>query len=132
MHDFVTQEIRRLYSTYNGWNITSRSQKTEYDEVISLQRFESGHREIVKVGVTFAKEINPDLINTVTIPERSPDGTVARFSAALVLPLNADTSAAPGNVAVHHMHSFAYDGDSLIWLKKPVCASAGAAAPSAK
>lgn len=127
MHDFVSQEIRRLYSTYNGWTIFSRNQGSNYDEVICLQRFDKGHREITKVGVTFAKEVDTDLLQRITIPERAPDGTVARFSSVLILPVNADTSAVPGNVTIHNMRSFAFDGDSLIWVKKPVCTEAAAA-----
>jgi len=126
MHEFVSQEIRHLYSTYDGWKVAYRSTVTDYDEVICLQRLTGGSREFAKVGVTFSREVDPALVDKVTTPERSGDGTVSRFRSALILPGNADASAVPENVAVHHMRSFAFDGESLIWLKKPVCTEAAA------
>ena len=120
MHEFVSQEIRRLYSSYNGWNVAYRNPLTAYDEIICLQRFTGGSREFAMVGVTFSREVDPKLIDTITSPERSGDGTVARLSSALVIPENANVAGVPTNVAVHHMHSFAFDGESLVWVKKPV------------
>ncbi len=120
MHDFASQEIKRVYSSSDGWTVTSRTQENNYDAVFRLERLNDSRREIVKVGVTFAKEINPALIETIKVPERASDGVVSRFSSSLVVPANVDTAALPGTVMVYQMKSFAFDGENLVWLKKPV------------
>ena len=120
MHEYVTQEINRHYSSSDGWAVTSRSSETGYNEIVCLQRFNNSRREIVKVGVTFAKEVDPAFIGKITAPERSTDGTVSRFSSSLIVPANVQTASLPGTIPVYQMRSYGYDGENLIWLKKPV------------
>jgi hypothetical protein len=77
-------------------------------------------REIVKVGVSFSKNVDPALIEKIMVPERSSDGTVSRFSSSLIVPANAQTASLPGNIPVYQMRSYGFEGENLIWLKKPV------------
>ena len=121
MHDFAAQEIRRIYSNYDGWKVTSRNQANNYDTVFRLERLNQSRREIEKVGVTFAKEVNPELLAAIQKAESSSDGLSSRFNYSLIVPANSDTSALPATVTVHQMKSFAFEGENLIWLKKPVC-----------
>jgi hypothetical protein len=120
MHDFVLKEIKRIYSSYDGWTVTSRSKENDYDSVFRLERLYNYHREIVKAGVTFAKEVSPGLLETIKKPERSSDGIVSRFDYSIIAPANADTSSLPAEVTIYRMQSFAFDGDNLVWVKKPV------------
>ncbi|OPY35542.1 MAG: hypothetical protein A4E35_02367 [Methanoregula sp. PtaU1.Bin051] len=120
MHDFAAQEIKRIYSNSDGWTVTSRNQANNYDTVFRLERFNQSRREIVKVGVTFAKEVNPELLAALQKAESSSDGMPSRFSYSLIVPANTDTSSLPGGVIVNTMRSFAYDGDALVWLKRPI------------
>lgn len=121
MHDFVSQEIKRIYTSSDGWKVASKSQENNYNTVYRLERLNNKfQKEIVKVGVTFEKTVSPDLIATISKPERAQDGTVSRFSSSLIVPVNADTAALPGSLAVYQMRSFGFDGENLIWLKKPV------------
>jgi hypothetical protein len=120
MHDFVLQEIKRLYSTYDGWKITPRKKNSGYDTIILLERMNQGQREIVKVLVTFKKEVTLDMLDELIRPEPVYDGFKPRYSYAVIVPANADTSALPKDLRLYIMKSFAFDGKDLIWVKKPV------------
>ena len=120
MHDFVLQEINRIYSSYNGWKITPLVYGNNYDTVVLLERMVNGHREIVKVLVTFQERVTPDILDEVKKPEKAKDGIIVRNDFAVIVPAHADTSAFPSNVRIYSMKSFAFEGKELIWVKKPV------------
>jgi hypothetical protein len=120
MHDFVLQEIKRIYSSYDGWKITPRKQGNSYDAIVLIERMNKGTKEIVKLLVSFKKEITLDLIEELTVPEKTTDGSVPRRFYAVMVPGNADVSALPKDLTVHTMKSFAFSGKELTWVKKPV------------
>lgn len=120
MHDFVLQEIKRIYSSYDGWKITPRKQGNSYDTIVLIERLNKGNREIVKLLVTFKKDVTLDLIEDLTVPEKITDGSVPRRLYAVMVPTNADISALPKDLTVHFMKSFAFNGKELAWVKKPV------------
>ena len=120
MHDFVLQEIKRIYSSFDGWKITPRRCGNNYNTVVLLERMVDGHREIVKVLVTFEKSVTPDMLDEVKKPEKANDGIIVRNDFAVIVPAHADTSALPSNVRIYSMKSFAFEGKELIWVKKPV------------
>jgi hypothetical protein len=120
MHDFVLQEIKRLYSSYDGWKITSSNSGDSYDTFVSLTRLKDGNREVAKVLVTYKKQITPDLIEAIRTPEKSAEGRIPRFSFAVIVPANADTTALPVETNIVEMRSFVFEGNNLVWLKKPV------------
>jgi len=123
MHEFVQQEIKRLYSTYDGWKITSRKKNIGYDTIFLIERLNKGHREIVKVLATFKKEVTLDMVSDLIQPERVYDGSVPRYDYAVIVPANADTSSLPKDLKIFVMKSFAFEGKELIWVKKPVLKS---------
>ena len=120
MHDFVQQEIKRIYSTYDGWKITPRQDGNGYDTTLMIERMNKGNREIAKILVTFKKIVSLDMIEELTVPEKVPDGTVPRRFFAVMVPVNADTSALPKDLKVMYMRSFMFEGKELAWIKKPV------------
>jgi hypothetical protein len=125
MHEFVQQEIKRLYSTYDGWKITPRKKNTGYDTIFLIERLNKGHREIVKVLATFKKEITLDMVSDLIQPEPVYDGSVPRYDYAVIVPANADTSSLPKDLKIFIMKSFAFEGKELIWVKKPVLKNTG-------
>ena len=126
MHDFVAKEIKSVYSSFDGWKMTPRKLGTGYDTIIVLERRNAGHREFVKVLVTFGKTIPSGHLEELTTSETNPDGTLSRNQYAVMVPANADTSSLPEGMKVFTMKSFAYDGNVLTWVKKPVRKSADA------
>jgi hypothetical protein len=120
MYDFVSQEIKRLYSSYDGWQITSSNLGDSYDTIVSLTRLRDGNREVAKVLVTYKKQITPDMIRAISTLEKSGDGRIPRFSFTVIVPANADTTALPLGTNIVEMRSFVFDGNNLVWLKKPV------------
>ena len=130
MHDFVAKEIRSIFSTYDGWNISGRNLEGGYDRIAILERRTNGHRECKKVLVTFSKDVSPALLEELTRPEQARDGTLTRNSCAVMMPGNANTASVPAGITVYTMRSFAFDGRNLSWVKKPVRKeeAAGAAA----
>jgi hypothetical protein len=120
MHDFVLQEIKRIYSSYDGWKITPRVNGNNYDTVVLLERMVKGHREIVKVLITFKERVTPDMLEELKKPEKANDGIISRYDFAVIVPGHADTSALLSNVRIYSMKSFAFEGKELIWIKKPV------------
>ena len=120
MHDFVQQEIKRLYSSYDGWKITPREKNTGYDTIFLIERLNQGHREIVKVLASFKKEVTLDMVSDLIQPEPVYDGSVPRYDYAVITPANADISSLPKDLKIFTMKSFAFEGKELIWVKKPV------------
>ena len=120
MHDFVAKEIRAIYSSFDGWRTTERNLEGGYNRVVTLERRNNGHRECVKVLVSFGRDVNPALLGELNSTERSADGTPTRYSVAVMVPGNADTSSVPADIPVYTMRSFAFDGKELAWSKKPV------------
>jgi hypothetical protein len=120
MHDFVDKEIKNVYSSYDGWKITPRELGSGYDTVVLLERRNGGHRDSVKVLVTFASSVASPLPEALTRAERYSDGTVTRQECAVMVPANADTSTVPAGVKIYTMKSFAIEGKELTWVKKPI------------
>jgi hypothetical protein len=120
MHDFVAKEIKSLFSSYDGWKYTEKPDGSGYDSLVVLERLNDGHRESVKVLVTFTRSVPVPLPEELTATKRSMDGTPTRVASAVMVPANADTSAVPAGIRIYTMRSFAFEGKDLIWVKKPV------------
>ena len=120
MHDFVSKELRSIYSSYNGWTITGRAAGTGYDRIAIIERRNNGHRECTKVLVTFAKNVSAEMLQELKKPGQTHDGTVTRNAFAVMMPGNANTASVPAGIPVYTMRSFAFDGKELAWVKKPV------------
>jgi len=120
MHDFVLQEIKRLYSSYDGWKVTPRRHGNSYDTIFVIERVNKGTREIAKILASFKKEVTLDMIEDLTLPERASDGSVPRRSFAVMVPAGADVSQLPPDLKILTMKSFAFEGKELVWIKKPV------------
>ena len=120
MHDFVAKEIRSIYSSYDGWNITERAVGNGYDRIAVLERRCNGHRECTKVLVTFSREVLPEMVENLVKPEKTSDGTLVRNRFCVMMPGNANTTSVPDGISVYSMHSFAFNGKELVWAKKPV------------
>lgn len=120
MHDFVSKEITSLYSSYDGWKITDRTTGNGYDRIAVLERRVDGHRECVKILVTFAHEVSAAQLNELRTPEPTNDGTLTRCSYAVMVPANTSPNSVPQGIPVLSMRSFAFEGKELAWVKKPV------------
>ena len=120
MHDFVLQEIKHIYSSFDGWKITMKKKGAAYDTIVLVKRMNNGYLEIVRLLVTFKKEVTLDMINELIRPEPVFDGSCPRYDYAIIVPGNTDTSKMPKDLKIFVMNSFAFDGKELIWVKKPV------------
>ena len=120
MNDFVLQEIKRLYSSYDGWKMTPKKKGAGYDTLVLLERSNGGHKEITKVLVSFQKVVTLDMLDDLIRPEPVYDGSRPRYEYAVIVPANADTSSLPKDLKVFIMRSFAFEGKELTWVKKPV------------
>jgi hypothetical protein len=120
MNDFVSKEIKSVYSSYDGWKMTQRNLGSGYDTIVSLERRNGGHRDYVKILVTFAKQVPSSMLDELKKTEQPGDGTVTRNAYAVMVPANADTSAVPSGYLIYTMTTFAFDGNELRWIKKPV------------
>jgi hypothetical protein len=120
MNEFALQELKRVYSTYDGWKITPQATGSGYDSLVKLERMSEGHRDIVKVLVTFNKEIPAKLVEELGKKEKTTDGSVPRYDSAVIAPVNANTSVLPAGMKIYPMNSFAFKGNELTWVKKKV------------
>ena len=120
MHDFVMQEIKRIYSSYDGWKISQQRHGNSYDTIFVIERMNKGTKEVAKILASYKKEITLDMIEELTVPEKSPDGMVPRRSFAVMVPGGADVSQLPSDLKILTMKSFAFEGKELVWIKKPV------------
>jgi hypothetical protein len=120
MHDFVAKEIRAIYSSYDGWKITSHRLGSGYDTIVTLERRNNGHRECVRILTSYERVVSPSALEVLQKPEPTCDGTLSRNRFAVMVPANADTTSVPGDIAILTMKSFAFGGKELAWVKKPV------------
>jgi hypothetical protein len=120
MNDFGLQELKRIYSSYDGWKMSSQNLGSGYDTLVRLERLSGGHHDIVKVLVTFNKEIPANLVEELNKKEIMTDGMVARYDAAVIAPVNTDTSVLPAGMKIYPMNSFEFEGNELVWNKKKV------------
>jgi hypothetical protein len=120
MNDFGLQELKRIYSTFDGWKMSSQKLGSGYDTLVRLERLSGGHHDIVKVLVTFNKEIPANLVEELNKKEIMTDGMVARYDSAVIAPVNTDTSVLPAGMKIYPMNSFEFEGNELVWNKKKV------------
>ena len=120
MHQFARQEINRFFSTYDGWTVTPLMQGSGYDQEFIAERTISGNKELNKVLVSFEKKVSKEKLDAMRSSERGPYGQVFKSDVALIVPQNSDTSSLPGDIRLFFMTSFAFEGDMLAWMKKPV------------
>jgi len=120
MNDFALQELKRIYSSYDGWKMSPQKQGSGYNTLVRLERLNGGHHDIVKVLVTFNKEIPANLVEELNTKEKMADGMVPRYDAAVIAPVNADTSVLPAGMKIYPMNSFEFEGNELVWIKKKV------------
>ena len=120
MNDFALQELRRIYSSYDGWKMSPQKLGSGYDTLVRLERLSGGHHDFVKVLVTFNKEVNADMIEELNKKDMTTDGMPARYDSAVIAPLNTNTSALPAGMKIYPMNSFEFEGDELVWTKKKV------------
>jgi hypothetical protein len=120
MHQFARQEINRFFSTYDGWKITPLPEAGGYDRQYLAERTISGNRESTTVLVSFEKTIAKEKLERMRSSATGPYGQVQKNTILLIVPQNTDTSSVPNDVRVSFMHSFAFQGNDLTWMKKPV------------
>jgi len=131
MNEFALQELKRIYSTYDGWKMSPQKQGSGYDTLVRLERLHGGHHDIVKVLVTFNKMIPANLVEELNKKELAADGMVPRYEAAVIAPVNTDTSVLPAGMKIYPMSSFEFEGDELVWTKKKVAKAPEAAVKKA-
>jgi hypothetical protein len=120
MNDFALQELKRIYSSYDGWKMSPQKLGNGYDTLVRLERLSGGHRDIVKVLVTFNKAVPANMIEELKKKDMTTDGMPARYDSAVIAPLNTDTSVLPAGTKIYPMSSFEFEGDELVWTKKKV------------
>jgi hypothetical protein len=118
MNDYALQELKRIYSTYDGWKMSPVKPCGGYNTCVRLDRLNGGHHDIAKVLITFSKEIPATLIEDLVKKDAMTDGLPTRYESAVIAPVNADTSALPAGIRVYPMSSFEFAGNELIWTKK--------------
>ena len=131
MNEFALQELRHIYSSYDGWKMTPQKQGTGYDTLVRLDRVHGGHHDLVKVLVTFNKEIPADMVEELSKKELVTDGMVPRYDAAVIAPVNANTTVLPAGLKIYSMNAFEFKGNDLTWVKKKVAKAPAAAIKNA-
>jgi hypothetical protein len=120
MYNFMEQELKRNYASSDGWSFTPIKHGKDYDTVYNVERVNKGVYERVKVFVTFNKQISESIVEEIRKPDISTNGLPQRYDFAIIVPTNADVVGIPKDVKIFTMKSFAYDNESLIWVKKRV------------
>jgi hypothetical protein len=131
MNEFALQELKHIYSSYDGWKMTPQKQGSGYDTLVRFDRVHGGHHDLVKVLVTFNKEIPTDMVEELSKKELVTDGMVPRYDAAVIAPVNANTAGLPASMKIYSMNAFEFKGNDLTWVKKKVAKAPAAAIKNA-
>ncbi len=120
MNDYALQELRRIYSTYDGWRMSPLKQCGGYNTYVRLDRMNGGHHDIARVLITFDKAIPANLVEELNRKDKMSDGLPSNYESVVIAPGNADTSSLPAGIRVYSMGSFEFAGNELIWTKKKI------------
>jgi len=120
MRGFVSQEINRYYSSFDGWKILPGNNPKGYDQVFCAERSKMGEKESVSILVSFEPKISEELVGTAAAACTGVYGQVRKGGVAYIVPRNADTSGVPEGAQLHYMKSFSFQNGILTWEKNPV------------
>ena len=121
MHTFIGREIASNFSQTDGWAIGQSRSLSGYNRMFVIERFVRGTKETVKLGVTFDQSVPQDLIDLVTAPMTGDTSfSSAKLRYEMIVPRNTDISTVPASWRIHYMNAFAFEGNSLVWQKKPI------------
>ena len=123
MHDMALKELKRHYPTSEGWSIAGESTKFGENEIFSLYR-RGLRKQSAIVGIVFDRQLTHEFIAALT-------GNKASSIRGLIIPQGVDTSHLPAGVKIGFMRAFRYEGNDLLWLKKPVTNTVTAAVSKA-
>jgi len=121
MRGFVLKEIGRIYPSSEGWRY-----QVVGDDLVSGQEFLitrriAGRSEHVRLIVSFSKKVTSQLIERFSQMTDTAYAGIKNITNLLLVPQTTDISLVPDTMRVRFMHSFAYKGKDLIWLKKYGC-----------
>ena len=117
MRLYITREISGNFSQTDGWSVAKSHTVSGYNQVFFIERFYNGMKELVKLGVTFDRVVPQGLIDSMTT---GTPGSQRQNRFEVIVPKNTDISAVPASWKIHYMNTFGYEGESLVWNKKPV------------
>ena len=121
MHTFIGREIASNFSQSDGWAVTQSRTLSGYNQVFLVERFMKGMKETVKLGVTFDRAVPKDLVDLVAAPMAGDTSfSSAKLRYEMIVPRNADISTVPASWRIRYMNAFTFEGNSLVWQKKPV------------
>ena len=119
MQKFALQDLHRVYSSVDGWNIREEKIQGNDEMTVLLERMHEGAKETAKVLVSYNSVVTPDVLMTSKSPV-SP-GTACRPARVCHhCPPKCRCLTDTGGVRVYPMHSFAIDKGALVWKKRPV------------
>ncbi|MGD0534292.1 MAG: hypothetical protein ABR999_02465 [Methanoregula sp.] len=120
MQKFALQDLHRVYSSVDGWNIREEKIQSNDEMTVLLERMHEGAKETAKVLVSYNPVVTPDVLDDLKVSGVSGYGLPSRHEYAIIAPQNADVLQIPAGVRVYPMHSFAIDKGALVWKKRPV------------
>jgi hypothetical protein len=121
MHTFTGREIASNFSQSDGWAVAQSRTFSGYNQMFVIERFVRGTKETVKLGVTFDRSVPQGLIDLVAASMTGDTSfSSAKLRYEMIVPRNTDISTVPASWRVHYMNAFAFEGNSLVWQKKPV------------
>jgi hypothetical protein len=118
MHDFVRKELKRFFSTVDGWQMKPAA-GTGQSEAYVVNRRILGRSEGAYIIASFEPKVSPGMINALdTMAVSMPIGGVTHPRKIIMVPQNADVSGVPKGVDVLTMKKFGFEGNELVWLKR--------------
>ncbi len=118
MHDFVRKELKRFFSTVDGWQMKPAA-GTGQSEAYVINRRILGRSEGAYIVASFEPKVSPGVISALeTMAGSMPVGGVTRPRKIILVPQGADVSGVPRGVEVLKMKKFGFEGNELVWLKR--------------
>lgn len=115
MELFAERDIRRVFSTSDGWSITPVGTPACTGYFYRVSRSKWVGEEVAFIAVSFDKSPGEDVINALDL---LPGSQGSRTKKYLLTPQAADTSAVPPHVKHLLMNAFTFEGGQVIWLTK--------------
>jgi hypothetical protein len=115
MELFAERDIRRVFSTRDGWTTVPVGTSAGTDHFYRVSRSKWPGDEVAFIAVSFKKSPGEEVINALDLLPASQGPRIKKY---LLTPQGTDTSSVPPHVKLLLMDAFTYDGGDLVWLTK--------------
>lgn len=117
MHSFVMKELKRLFSSVEGWQIRSIPNTAGAGYIVSQTL--PGHKESAYVLVRFTRHVTAEDAHALKeMAAVAPLRWITKSRLVLIVPHGAEVNGIPPEIEVATLRSYGFYGNDLVWIRR--------------